>query len=231
VDARIRHFGGDDGQLGQGRLHVGPGLEARGLREQRAHAEARRLAERLAFQAGTGSLATSKLYTRAVLPPAIPGSWSGAGLACSSSGTPSRDLRQDFPRLGKRRLAVWVVRTPHHVVPHHGVGADDARRRMPMASSLKPSTTLRRKKSLGGIPPPVFARAGPPLSRGQALEPVNRLAVALAGLTRAQREHGFRHPIDHAQKGAGRTLRQQLPLFPTTHCRDRYADPARELGL
>ena len=49
------------------------------------------------LQAGTVSLATSKLYTRAVLPPALPGSWSGAGLACSSSGTPAwiaaRDLR------------------------------------------------------------------------------------------------------------------------------------------
>ncbi len=39
VDARIRHFRGNDGQLGQGRLHVEPGLEARGLREQRGHAE------------------------------------------------------------------------------------------------------------------------------------------------------------------------------------------------
>jgi hypothetical protein len=39
VDARIRHFGGDDGQLGQGRLHVEPGLETRGLREQHGHAE------------------------------------------------------------------------------------------------------------------------------------------------------------------------------------------------
>ena len=37
---------------------------------------------RPALQPGTVSLATSKLYTRAVLPPAI--------LACSSSGTPSR---------------------------------------------------------------------------------------------------------------------------------------------
>jgi hypothetical protein len=38
---------------------------------------------RLALQVGTVSFATSNLYTRAVLPPAIPGSWSGAGLACS----------------------------------------------------------------------------------------------------------------------------------------------------
>src|ERR1700730_17766795 len=106
-----------------------------------------------------------------------------------------------------------------------------SRRRMPMASSWKLETTLRRKKSLGNMPSPAFARAGPPPSRGQALEPVNRLAVALAGLTRAEREHGFRHPVDHAQKRGGRALRQQLPLFPPAHCRDRYADPARELGL
>src|ERR1700680_2175141 len=52
----------------------------------------------VALQAGTVSLAVSKLYTRAVLPPAI--------LACSSSG---QNLRQDLARLGKRRLAVRVV--------------------------------------------------------------------------------------------------------------------------
>src|SRR3984893_5424079 len=96
---------------------------------------------------------------------------------------------------------------------------------------LEAQDDVAAEESLGSMPSPAFARAGPPPSRGQALEPVNRLAVALAGLTRAQREHGFRHPVDHAQKGAGRTLRQQLPLFPTAHCRDRYADPARELGL
>src|SRR5260370_399550 len=55
-----------------------------------------------------------------------------------------------------------------------------SRRRMPTASSWKLSATLRRKKSLGSMPSPAFARAGPPPSRGQALEPVNRLAVALA---------------------------------------------------
>src|SRR5229473_3489474 len=55
-----------------------------------------------------------------------------------------------------------------------------SRTRMPMASSWKLKTTLRRKKSLGSMPSPAFARAGPPPSRGQALEPVNRLAVALA---------------------------------------------------
>src|ERR1700730_1507125 len=100
-------------------------------------------------------------------------------------------------------------------------GPMTSRRRMPMASSWKLNTTLRRKKSLGSMPP----------SRGQAREPVDRLAVALAGLTRAQREHGFRYPVDHAQKRAGGALRQELPLFPTAQCRDRYADPARELGL
>jgi len=49
-----------------------------------------------------------------------------------------------------------------------------------MASSWKLNTTLRRKKSLGSMPSPAFARAGPPLSRGQALEPLDRLAEALA---------------------------------------------------
>jgi hypothetical protein len=46
-----------------------------------------------------------------------------------------------------------------------------------MASAWKLKTTLRRKKSLGSMPSPAFARAGPPLSRGQALEPVDRVAV------------------------------------------------------
>src|SRR6266853_5824401 len=55
-----------------------------------------------------------------------------------------------------------------------------SRRRTPRASSWKLSTTLRWKKSLGSMPSPAFARAGPPPSRGQALEAVNRLAVALA---------------------------------------------------
>src|SRR6266481_1252525 len=59
-------------------------------------------------------------------------------------------------------------------------GPMTSRRRMPMASSWKLKTTLRRKKSLGSMPSPAFARAGPPPSRGQALEPVDRLAVALA---------------------------------------------------
>ena len=59
------------------------------MSSSRFYHEARKLArhaapERLAPQAGTVSLATSKRCTRAVLPPAIP------GLACSPSGTPSR---------------------------------------------------------------------------------------------------------------------------------------------
>ena len=99
----------------------------------------------------------------------------------------------------------WLFK---HVVPHHVVDADDVAQAMPVASSWKLKTTLRRKKSLGNMSSPAFAGAGPPPSRGQAIEPVNRLAVALAGLTRAQREHRFRHPVDHAQKGAGRILRQ-----------------------
>ena len=28
---------------------------------------------------------------------------------------PGEDFRQDLPRLGKRRLAMWIVRAPHHV--------------------------------------------------------------------------------------------------------------------
>src|SRR5260370_39088378 len=59
-------------------------------------------------------------------------------------------------------------------------GPMTSRRRMPMASSWKLKTMLRWKKSLGSMPSPASARAGPPPSRGQALEPVNRLAVPLA---------------------------------------------------
>src|SRR6202043_15901 len=59
-------------------------------------------------------------------------------------------------------------------------GPMTSRRRMPIASSWKLKTTSRRKKLLGSMPSPAFARAGPPPSRGQALEPVNCLAVALA---------------------------------------------------
>jgi hypothetical protein len=43
-----------------------------------------------ALHAATVSLATAKWNKRAVLPPRIPGSGSGAGLACSSSGSPAR---------------------------------------------------------------------------------------------------------------------------------------------
>jgi hypothetical protein len=115
-----------------------------------------------------------------------------------------QDLRQDLPLLGKRRLAVRMVRAPHHVVD-----ADDVAQAN--ADGVLPREEAAREQAV--------------------LEPINRLAVPLAGLTRAQREHGFRHPVDHAQKGAGRTLRQRLPLFPTAHRRNGYANPARELGL
>src|SRR4029077_1389032 len=84
-----------------------------------------------------------------------------------------------------------------------------SRRRMPMASSWKLKTTLRRKKSLGSMPSPAFARAGPPLSRGQALEPVNRLAVALAGGVVHRREQVGRPrqlELHDGQSKAGMTL-------------------------
>jgi hypothetical protein len=61
---------------------------------------------------------TSKRYTRQVLPPAI--------LACSSTGTPGQDVRQDLPRLGKRRFAVRIVGAPHHVVDADDVSQANA---------------------------------------------------------------------------------------------------------
>jgi hypothetical protein len=65
-----------------------------------------------------------------------------------------------------------------------------------------------------------------------AAGPVRGRCVGNAGgSARTQREHGFRHAVDHPQKGAGCTLRQELSLFLTAHRRDRYADPARKLGL
>jgi hypothetical protein len=65
-----------------------------------------------------------------------------------------------------------------------------------------------------------------------AAGPVRGRRVGIAGgSARTQREHGFRHSVDHAQKGASRTLRRELTLLPTTHRRNRYADPARKLGL
>ena len=39
---------------------------------------------------------------------------------------PGQDPRQDFPRLGKRRLAVRVVRAPHHVVDTDDVSQANA---------------------------------------------------------------------------------------------------------
>src|SRR6202049_3490185 len=82
-------------------------------------------------------------------------------------------------------------------------------RRMPMASSWKLKTTLRRKKSLGSMPSPAFARAGPPPSRGQALEPVNRLAVALAvGVVDRGKQVGApgQLELDDRQRERGMTL-------------------------
>ena len=78
--------------------------------ERRGHAGSS-IAERLALQAGPVSLTTSKLYARAVLPPAI--------LACSSSGTPAR-ISERILRDRGRQLAVPIIRAPNHVV-----GADD----------------------------------------------------------------------------------------------------------
>jgi hypothetical protein len=86
---------------------------------------------------------------------------------------PGQDLRQDLPRLGKRRLAVRIVRAPHHVVPHHVVGADDVAQAN--ADGCPPGSSRRR---CGGR-----SRSGacrPPPSRGQAVKPLNRLAVTLA---------------------------------------------------
>src|SRR5207302_1330875 len=75
-----------------------------------------------------------------------------------------------------------------------------SRRRMPMASSWKLKTTLRRKKSLGSMPSPAFARAG--------LEPVDRLAVALARCSPSWRAGGRSGQLkfDDGQCQAGMTL-------------------------
>src|SRR5438874_13464102 len=80
-------------------------------------------------------------------------------------------------------------------------GPMTSRRRMPMASSWKLKTTVRRKKSLGSMPSPAFARAG--------LKPVDRLAVALAVGVVHGGEH-IRRPrqleLDDGQCQAGMTL-------------------------
>jgi len=55
--------------------------------------------------------------------------------------------------------------------------------------------------------------------------------IRRVGSVCAQREHGFGHPVDHAQKRAADALRQRLASFPITHCRDRDTDPPREFGL
>jgi hypothetical protein len=59
------------------------------------------------------------------------------------------------------------------------------------------------------MPSPAFARAGPPPSRGQALEPVNRLAVALAvGVVHGGEQVGrpCQFELDDCQCQAGMTL-------------------------
>src|SRR5208282_5258638 len=76
-----------------------------------------------------------------------------------------------------------------------------SRKRMPMASSWKLSTTLRWKKSLGSMPSPP--------SRGQALESVVRLAVALAvGVVHHREQVRRPHQLElhDRQRGAGVTL-------------------------
>src|ERR1700719_3215262 len=124
-------------------------------------------AKSLARQAGAVSLATSKSYTRAVLPPAIPGS--GPGQAWSvRRPAPRPDLRQDLPRLGKRRLAVRIVRAPHHVVPHHVVGADDVAQANAGGVLLEAQDDVAAEEVARehALPrrregrPPAFARAG-----------------------------------------------------------------------
>jgi len=87
--------------------------------------------------------ATSKLYKRAVLPPAIPGSWSGAGLACSSSGSPARIFA-----IGETSTRCAIVRAPHHVVDTDDVSQANADGLL--LEVLE--TTLPRKKSLGSMP-------------------------------------------------------------------------------
>ena len=131
----------------------------------------------MALQAATVSLSTSKLYTRAVLPAAIPGSGFGAGLACSSSGTRARISARILRDWGNVD-SLWIVRAPHHVVdpppfppPQAGegrVGAGERRWRPPGSSTRRCGG---RSRSAACRPPP---------SRGQALEPLDRLAVALA---------------------------------------------------
>jgi hypothetical protein len=93
-----------DSQISSNASDVEPGLEARGL-DNRAH---------VGSSTGTVSLATSKLYTRAVLTvdagdprTVVPGR---LGLFVV------RHHGQDLARLGKGRLAVRVVRAPDHVV-------------------------------------------------------------------------------------------------------------------
>ena len=60
---------------------------------------------------------------------------------------------------------------------------------------------------------------------------VIRVIPSSGGSARIEHERGFRHAVDDARKGAGCVMRHEPALFPTAHRRDRYADPARKLGL
>ena len=79
----------------------------------------------MALHAGTVSLATSKLYTRGVAaddPRIVVRGRLGLFVVRHAL----QDLRQDLARLGKRRLAVGIVRAPHHVVDADDVAQADA---------------------------------------------------------------------------------------------------------
>jgi D-galactarolactone cycloisomerase len=77
-----------------------------------------------------------------------------------------QDVRQDFARLGKRRLAVRIVRAPHHVVDADHAGQAEVRRSttIPIASGEREFTRfdfqdLLERRALD-IAQPDVARAG-----------------------------------------------------------------------
>src|SRR6516162_4023317 len=100
-----------------------------------------------------------------------------------------QDLRQDLARLGKGRLAVRIVRAPHHVVHTDDVAQTDADRIL-----------LKAQHDVA-----VEEVAGP----HAVLEPVKRLAVALA-VGVVHRGEYIRRPgrleLDNRQCQAGMTL-------------------------
>src|ERR1700730_5178990 len=76
---------------------------------------------------------------------------------------------------------------------------------------LEAQDDVAAEESLGSMPSPAFARAGPPPSRGQALEPVNRLAVALAvGVVHRGEQAGRpgQLELDDGHSEAGMTLEE-----------------------